>query len=130
MAITPDGTRAYVTSQSSGNVSVIDTTTNMELAPPILIGLGPSFGLAITPDGKHVYVTNINDNNVSVIDTTTNTVATPPISMGLSPSGVAITPLPNTPTIKDQCQKDGWKTYSNPTFKNQGQCVSFVEHLK
>lgn len=34
-----------------------------------------------------------------------------------------------TPTDKDQCKKDGWKTLKNVDgrmFKNQGQCVSFV----
>jgi hypothetical protein len=35
---------------------------------------------------------------------------------------------PPGPTNKDQCKKDGWKTFTNPTFKNQGQCVSWVNH--
>jgi hypothetical protein len=26
------------------------------------------------------------------------------------------------------CKKGGWKTFTNPTFKNQGQCVRFVVH--
>jgi hypothetical protein len=30
------------------------------------------------------------------------------------------------PTDKDQCKKDGWKQFNNPSFKNQGDCVSFV----
>ncbi len=34
------------------------------------------------------------------------------------------------PTSKDQCKKDGWKTFNNPTFKNQGDCVSYVDKLK
>ena len=29
------------------------------------------------------------------------------------------------PTNKNQCKKDGWKNYGT-TFKNQGDCVSFV----
>lgn len=36
--------------------------------------------------------------------------------------------LVGPPTNKDQCKKDGWKTFNNPTFKNQGQCVKYVEH--
>ncbi|MFA5894235.1 MAG: hypothetical protein WC851_00490 [Candidatus Shapirobacteria bacterium] len=34
------------------------------------------------------------------------------------------------PTNKDQCKKDGWKIFNNPSFKNQGDCVSFVEKNK
>jgi hypothetical protein len=30
------------------------------------------------------------------------------------------------PTSKDACKNGGWKTFNNPTFKNQGQCVSYV----
>ena len=26
------------------------------------------------------------------------------------------------------CKKGGWKSFSNPTFKNQGQCVKFLVH--
>lgn len=36
--------------------------------------------------------------------------------------------LVGPPTSKDQCKKDGWKIFNNPSFKNQGQCVSYVEH--
>lgn len=39
-------------------------------------------------------------------------------------------PTPVTPANKDACKKDGWKnvrTADNKTFKNQGQCVSYVE---
>ncbi len=35
-------------------------------------------------------------------------------------------PIPLSPTNKDQCKKDGWKSFNDPTFKNQGDCVSFV----
>ena len=35
-----------------------------------------------------------------------------------------------TPTNKEQCKKGGWKTFTNPAFKNQGDCVSFVTSRK
>ncbi len=38
--------------------------------------------------------------------------------------------LVGPPTTKDQCKNGGWKTFNNPTFRNQGQCVEFVEHQK
>lgn len=30
------------------------------------------------------------------------------------------------PTSKEQCKDGGWQNYSNPSFKNQGECVSSV----
>jgi streptogramin lyase len=30
------------------------------------------------------------------------------------------------PTTKDQCKKGGWKNFIYPSFKNQGDCVSYV----
>jgi hypothetical protein len=41
-------------------------------------------------------------------------------------NGVTQVPLVGPPTSKDQCKDGGWKSFNNPTFKNQGQCVSFV----
>jgi hypothetical protein len=35
--------------------------------------------------------------------------------------------LVGPPVEKDQCKKDGWMTFNNPTFKNQGDCVSYVQ---
>ena len=37
---------------------------------------------------------------------------------------VTVTPTSVAPTSKDQCKKGGWRNY--PQFKNQGQCVKFV----
>lgn len=33
---------------------------------------------------------------------------------------------PPQPQSKDDCKKDGWRRYSDPSFKNQGDCVSWV----
>lgn len=30
------------------------------------------------------------------------------------------------PANKDQCKNNGWKRFTNPKFKNQGDCVSYV----
>ena len=95
VAITPNGTRAYVTNFGDGivpgTVSVIDTATNMVVAT-VTVGRGP-VGVAIIPDGTHAYVTNSLDSTVSVLATATNlVVATIPV--GRNPQGVAITPSP------------------------------------
>lgn len=36
------------------------------------------------------------------------------------------TPDTPAPTNADQCKKGGYATFNNPSFKNQGQCVSYV----
>lgn len=32
----------------------------------------------------------------------------------------------DTPTSAEQCKDGGWTSFSNPSFKNQGDCISFV----
>jgi hypothetical protein len=32
------------------------------------------------------------------------------------------------PANKAECKKGGWKHFVNPRFKNQGQCIAFVNH--
>ncbi|MCA1005666.1 beta-propeller fold lactonase family protein [Rhodococcus hoagii] len=91
VAITPDGTRAYITNAAGNTVSVIDTATTTVIGDPIPVGTEPS-RVAITPDGSRAYVTNQSSNTVSVIDTATGTVVGDPIRVGAYPVGVAITP--------------------------------------
>lgn len=71
IAITPDGTRAYVDNEADSTISVIDTATNTVVAT---IPENVPTGIAITPDSTRAYVTNLISNTVSVIDTTNNTV--------------------------------------------------------
>jgi YVTN family beta-propeller protein len=82
-------TRAYVASNCTNSVFVVDTNTNAIVAN-IPVGMGPEIP-AVTPDGSRVYVSNSGSNTVSVIDTTTNTVIST-IAVGLDPYGLAITP--------------------------------------
>ena len=65
VAVSPDGSRAYVANQSSGNVSVIDTAADSVVAT-IAVGLNP-YGVAVSPDGSRAYVANQSSGNVSVI---------------------------------------------------------------
>jgi len=142
VAITPDGTRAYVAGGGFNTVAVIDTTTNSVVAT-IPVGQNPPpggnpFGVAITPDGARAYVTNqdsgalqMEPNTVSVIDTATNTVVADIfVGVYVFPSGIAITPAPQAPKSKEECKHGGYLKFGPPAgpFKNQGQCVSYVEH--
>ena len=48
------------------------------------------------------------------------------VAAGRRPAGLAVSPVTEVPTGKDQCKNGGWRTFG-PMFKNQGQCVAFVE---
>lgn len=82
MAVTPDGTEAYVANNASNSVSVIDTTTNT-VASTISLGAAP-YAVAITPDASEVWVTNPAADTISIISTATNMV-TSTISVASAP---------------------------------------------
>jgi YVTN family beta-propeller protein len=107
VAVTPDGSRAYVTDAST-SVWVVDTGTNSVIGK-IASGITPE-AIAITPDGKRAYVTTTTCGlllcsgpgnppqlaSVDVIDTSTESLASTitfggaPATFGLS--GVTISP--------------------------------------
>ena len=66
MAVSPDGTTAYIAIAGSNSVSVMDTATNTVTAT-IAVGSGPH-GVAVSPDGTTAYTANHSGNSVSVID--------------------------------------------------------------
>jgi len=94
IAVTPDGSKAYVTNSSGTTVSVIDVADNMvtqTVYDPSGTIQAP-FGVAFTSDGSKAYVTNGN-NSVSVIDVADNMV-TQIVADGnfTDPSPVVFTP--------------------------------------
>ncbi|HPZ94064.1 MAG TPA: beta-propeller fold lactonase family protein, partial [Mycobacterium sp.] len=102
VAVSPDGTRTYVTNNSANTVSVIESGVIVGadfvfVDPPAVvatIALGGGtrpLGVAVSPDGTRVYVANNGQNSVSVISTATNLV-TGTIGVGAAPSGLAVTP--------------------------------------
>ena len=89
IAVTPDGSKVYVTNYGGDNVSVISTATKTVIGT-VDVGSYP-YDVAITPDGTTAYVTNHRSASVSIIDTATDTV-TGTITPGDYPAGVAISP--------------------------------------
>ena len=89
VAVSPDGTRAYVCNHGSHTVSVIDTATNQVLTD-IRVGIAP-WEVAVSPDGTRAYVCNAAGGTVSVIDTATHQVLTD-IRVGNGPTGIAVSP--------------------------------------
>jgi len=66
VAVTPDGTRAFVANIRSGTVTAIDLNAKARLKD-VPTGDGAE-GITITPDGKQVWVVNRAADTVSVID--------------------------------------------------------------
>lgn len=89
VAITPDGTKAYVTNDLS--VSVIDTSNNTVIAT-ITNSVDDPVSIAFTADGAFAFVANAGNNTVLIIDTTTNVVINT-VTVGASPYGVAVLSL-------------------------------------
>ena len=91
VAISPDGTRAYVASDAADAVFVIDTRSNRVVAPPISVQ-SPA-AIAVAPDGKTAYVVEEDvDAEIFSIDTATNQVIGPPIEVEGIPRDLAVTP--------------------------------------
>ncbi len=95
VALSPDGSRAYVANTAGGTVSVFSIDRAQPLygvatVATITVGAEP-YGVALTPTGRKLYVANARSNSVSVIDTTTNQVVRTIANVGPEPRGVAIT---------------------------------------
>jgi YVTN family beta-propeller protein len=66
IAISPDGSRLYVTCEASNELRIVDTRTGAILKT---VSVGRVLrGLALSPDGSRVYVANSWDDNITVVD--------------------------------------------------------------
>jgi DNA-binding beta-propeller fold protein YncE len=140
VAVSPDGASVYVA--NSGNdtaiysVSQYDVGAGGALSPKspatVATGVDPR-GVAVSPDGGSAYVANfianVNGGSVSQYDVGAGGALSPKspatVATGNGPFGVTVTPA-QVPTSKEQCKHGGWRNF--PQFKNQGQCIAFVNH--
>lgn len=97
IAITPDGSFAYVANNNNNgapgqdSVSVINLRTNKVVTTIYDASFNQAYLIAINSKGSKVYVTNSNSSTVTVIDVATNTVEA--VIGGFDgPSGIVITP--------------------------------------
>jgi YVTN family beta-propeller protein len=96
IAITPNGTRAYVTNYDSNSVTPIDLESGTVLPSIALSANAGPAGIAIAPDGDTAYVTDAGasgtlGDTITPIDLATGKTLAP-ITVGSGPEGIAITP--------------------------------------
>lgn len=82
---------AYITNESEGTVSVINSTTK-QLTKTITVGAGPT-AVAVSPDNRYVYIVNNISGSLSVIDVADNHVkATVDIGVASGPTFAVVSP--------------------------------------
>ncbi len=107
VAVSPDGTRAYVT-LSNNKFEVIDTITNgLVTGSPFAMPTGSTCtslaGVAVTNDGRAYFACPTSSGTggvVDVVSTTNNTTLVAELATGNEPSGVAIGPTVDATTGK------------------------------
>jgi len=103
----------YVANYVSNTVSVIATASNTVTAT-ITVGSGPiAFGLFIQQPATAT---------ATATPTRTATATATPTPT-LTP-----TAIPVHPRTKADCMNGGWMRFTAPAFKNQGQCIAYVNH--
>jgi YVTN family beta-propeller protein len=93
IAITPDGSTAYIAEDGTPGHVVPMTLSNNSLGAAITVGANP-YAIAITPDQASAYVADYNNDRagaVTQIALSTNTAGST-ITVGNGPDAVAITP--------------------------------------
>jgi YVTN family beta-propeller protein len=89
IAVSRDGTRAYVTNIGSGTTTAIDLVADRKLGD-VATG-GGSEALALTPDGRELWVAARADGQIAIVDTATLAV-TARLPLPGIPIRIAITP--------------------------------------
>ncbi len=89
VVVTPDGTRALVTTGRGGTLHAIDTASN-RITGSVAVGARP-WGVEVSADGKWAFTANGPSNDVAIVDLATMTVAAK-VPVGDRPWGLAIVP--------------------------------------
>ena len=107
VAITPDGTKAYVANSASNTVTPITVATNAAGTP---IGTGTTpLGVTFSPNGCYAYIANYTSNSVTPINVSTNTAGAS-ISVGSQPWGIAAAPVARSYFYVTQATRNSWSS--------------------
>jgi YVTN family beta-propeller protein len=89
IAVSSDGSRLFVTCETSNELRIVDTLTGASLKS-VSVGRVPR-GLAVLPDGSRIFVANSWDDKITVVDAASSTVLRT-LPAGWEPTSVATDP--------------------------------------
>jgi hypothetical protein len=130
LAFGPDGT-LYQTSAVfdevgnfiEGFLNTLDPNTGAILTTSAPFTLHHVGGLGVRPTDGVIFASGGDEGDIYTLSPTGTQVLVGFTEVG-GVGDIAFTPLT---TSKDQCKKDGWRRFNFPfSFKNQGDCVQFV----
>ena len=120
IAVSPDGRSVYVANLFGNTVSQYDVDASSGRLSPktpatVATGVRPR-SIAVTPNlaVRH----RSRERGADAQDAGRRPTL-------LAPAGIAVAQQPRAPFSKEQCKRGGWRTF--PQFRNQGQCVAFVQ---
>ncbi|MEW5811642.1 MAG: hypothetical protein AB1925_19580 [Actinomycetota bacterium] len=91
VAVSANGTRAYVANSAGRSVTVVDTATGTAVASIPVAGSATAVAADTRPGVTRAYVALKSTSRLAIVDTTNNTVVTA-VPVGLSPTAVAVSP--------------------------------------
>ena len=89
VAVSPNGSYAYVTNFGNNNLSIVNLTTDSIVKT--ISGFDNPEGVAVSPNGAYIYVINNGNGILNIINLTTDSIVNT-ISGFNSPEGVAVSP--------------------------------------
>src|SRR5207245_7653296 len=88
-AVSPDGTRVYVTSRFYNSISVIDVAHNRVAAE---VEAGNADTVAVSADSTQVYVGDKGTDTISIVNNGARPTVVARIPVGACPAGIAVSP--------------------------------------
>lgn len=122
-AVNEDAVLTVVTPGVLGN----DTDAELDSLTAVLVSGVTNGVLVLNPDGSFTYTPNADYNGP---DSFTYKANDGSLDSNVVTVSITVNPMDEpvlNPTTKNQCKNDGWITFTSPSFKNQGQCVSYVQ---
>jgi DNA-binding beta-propeller fold protein YncE len=101
IAILPDSAKAFVTSGTKSEISVVDLKRNRALLANLALDGTPDDDLVLKPDGGELYVPSSDAHGLLIVNTEANEVGDFLLLLGMSPTAATLTEDAQTLYVSD-----------------------------